>query len=100
MIINRLNKTKEEREVDLAAEREARDASMRQEKKHIAAEQVITCCLWMNSCLIIIQRRKEKETTEKRRAEADMRSYSSIMKTEKMKSNKIEDGKDIDDDFM
>lgn len=45
MIINRLNKTKEEREVDLAAEREARDASMRQEKKHIAAEQVITCCL-------------------------------------------------------
>lgn len=54
----------------------------------------------MSSCLIIIQRRKEKETTEKRRAEADMRSYSSIMKTEKMKSNKIEDGKDIDDDFM
>lgn len=40
MIVNRLNKTKVEKEVDLAAEREKRDAEIRSEKKALATELV------------------------------------------------------------
>jgi len=82
MIVNRLNKTKVEKEVDLAGERERRDAEGRQEKKHLALEQ----------------KKKEKEVTEKRKQEADLRTYTAIMKPEKMKSNR--DMASDDDDFM
>jgi len=81
MIVNRLNKTKVEKDVDLSTLKEQRDAEERQEKKHLATEL----------------KRKEKEVTEKRKHEQDMRSYSAIMQPEKMRSNKVVQE---EDDFM
>ncbi|XP_077991228.1 coiled-coil domain-containing protein 25-like isoform X2 [Glandiceps talaboti] len=81
-IINRLNKTKEERFPDLQAEREQRDREERavQRKKEKDVRQ------------------KEKEEAKRRREEAELRSYSGLMKTENMASNK-DNGSDSDD-FM
>eukprot|EP01111_Echinosteliopsis_oligospora_P011782 TRINITY_DN395_c0_g1_i1.p1 TRINITY_DN395_c0_g1~~TRINITY_DN395_c0_g1_i1.p1 ORF type:complete len:191 (-),score=50.63 TRINITY_DN395_c0_g1_i1:54-626(-) len=81
MIVNRLNKTKVERNPDLAADREQRD----KEERHIRKKEVVE------------QKRKEKEEAEKHRQEKEMRSYSNIMKSENMRSNKDVDD---DDDFM
>jgi len=83
MIVNRLNKTRDEREVDLQAEREKRDGEERREKKS----------------QILEQKRIEKEQIDKKKQEQETRSYASLMKTENMKSNRelaVED----DDDFM
>jgi hypothetical protein len=115
MIVNRLNKTKVEKEVDLAAEREQRDAEIRQERKGVAAEQVFhlffpsflcilpsTLCLFRTTMYFLhiystFQKRKEKEQTEQKKKENEMRSYGAIMKSENMKSNKHAGD---DDDFM
>ena len=51
MIVNRLNKTKVEKEVDLAAEREERDAAFRQERKGVAIEQVILLFIFYSTCI-------------------------------------------------
>eukprot|EP01113_Clastostelium_recurvatum_P020707 TRINITY_DN2451_c0_g1_i1.p1 TRINITY_DN2451_c0_g1~~TRINITY_DN2451_c0_g1_i1.p1 ORF type:complete len:207 (-),score=77.84 TRINITY_DN2451_c0_g1_i1:43-663(-) len=82
MIVNRLNKTKEEKEVDLEAERAKRDNEDKMERKRVIVEQ----------------KRKEKEDIEKKKVESDMRSYSHIMKEEHMRSNR--DMPDDEDDFM
>lgn len=90
-VVNRLNKTKVEANVDLKAEREAREAAERAEKKLQLREK---------------NRKAAEERAEKDRV-AEMRSYSSIMKSEKMTSNKdvLEKSKgksvqDLEDDFM
>ncbi|GAB6023616.1 Coiled-coil domain-containing protein 25 [Chamberlinius hualienensis] len=81
-IINRLNKTKEEKTVDLRAAREERDRKERENKKQLLRHQ----------------KDKDKEE-EKRKAElAELKSYSSLMKTDSMKSNKEEEYDS--DDFM
>ncbi|KAE8605665.1 hypothetical protein XENTR_v10015271 [Xenopus tropicalis] len=80
-IVNRLEKTKDERFPDLAAEKEARDREERNEKK--AQIQEI--------------KRKEKEEMKKKKEMDELRSYSSLMKSENMSSN--QDGNDSDD-FM
>ena len=70
-ILNRLNKTKQERFPNLAAEREAYDAAVRQERR--AQERV---------------RRKEEEQLQRERAkEVEERSYSRIMDSAKMVAN-------------
>ncbi len=71
-ILNRLQKSRQERFPNLAAEREAYDAEVRAERK--AAER---------------QRRKEEEEAarERRRAEQE-RSYDRIMDSQKMMTNK------------
>ncbi|XP_065332922.1 coiled-coil domain-containing protein 25 [Cloeon dipterum] len=80
--INRLNKTKEEKQVDFRAEKEKRDRLEREDRKKQLREQ------------------KEKERVDQKRKqeEAEMRSYSSLMKSENMTSN-YDDGNDSDD-FM
>lgn len=81
-IVNRLNKTKEERFPDLRAEREERDRLEREVEKRSLQEQ----------------RRKEKEEQERKEKEREQRSYSSLMKAENMTSN-VDAGNDSDD-FM
>lgn len=88
-VVNRLNKTKVERKVDLAAEREARDAEDRAERKALLRAQ---------------NRRALDERAEKEKA-AEQRSYKGLMKEEKMVSNKdiASQGKsfqEIEEDFM
>ncbi|KAF5273584.1 hypothetical protein FQR65_LT04582 [Abscondita terminalis] len=81
-IVNRLNKTKVEEFPDFRAEREKRDRLEREDKKKQLREQ------------------KEKEKMEEKRKteEAEMRSYSTLFKSDNMKLN-TDDGNDSDD-FM
>lgn len=81
-IVNRLNKTKIETHPDFRTEREARDASERQDKKKVIKE---------------LQTR-EKEAERKRLEDAQTKSYASLHKEEKMTSNY--DANNDSDDFM
>lgn len=82
-IVNRLNRTKvEHTEVDFRAEREKRDALEREDKK---AE-------------IRAQKELEKEAIKKQREMQELKSYRSLMKEDKMKTN-FDDGNDSDE-FM
>lgn len=67
---------------DFRALREARDAKEREDKKKILREQ----------------KDKEKTDEKRRKEEAELRSYSSLMATDKMSTN-YDDGNDSDD-FM
>lgn len=81
-VVNRLNRTKEERFPDLRLEREQRDQEERDDKrKELQAKT-----------------QQEKEDERHRKEEAQTRSYTNLMKTENMKSNK--DGESDSDDFM
>ncbi|CAD7088566.1 unnamed protein product [Hermetia illucens] len=81
-IVNRLNKTKVEDHPDFRAAREKRDAEEREDKKKLLREQ----------------KEREKEEEKRRQEEAELRSYSSLMKADKMTTN-YDDGNDSDD-FM
>lgn len=82
-IVNRLNRTKvEHTEVDFRAEREKRDALEREDKK---AE-------------IRAQKELEKEAIKKQREMQELKSYRSLMKEDKMKTN-FDDGNESDE-FM
>ncbi|KAF6201189.1 hypothetical protein GE061_005636 [Apolygus lucorum] len=80
-IVNRLNKTKKEENPDFRALREARDAREREDKKRLLREL----------------QAKQKEEERRREEEAELRSYTTLMKPELMTSNR--DGNDSDD-FM
>lgn len=82
-ILNRLNKTKEEAHPDFRAEREKRDREEREDKKRLLREQ----------------REREKEEEKRKKEEAELRSYSTLMKTENMTTNTSGEGNDSDD-FM
>ena len=81
-IVNRLDKTKLETHPDFRAEREARDASERQDKKKVIRDQEL----------------QKKEAERKRHDESQLKSYASLHKSEKMSTN-YDDGNDSDD-FM
>lgn len=90
-IVNRLNKTKEERFPNLAEEQEARAAEFRSEQKAEKRAQLQT----------------EKAARREREEAAKLRSYSSLMQEEKMTSNadvaaSVDDSaaKDFEEDFM
>lgn len=73
-IVNRLNKTKVEKSnVDLRSEREERDRLERDDKKAIERER----------------KRIEKEKEKERDESARQRSYDSVMKADKMHTNKV-----------
>lgn len=80
-IVNRLNKTKREEHPDFRAEREARDRNEREDKKKLLREQ----------------KEREKEELKRKQEEAELRSYSTLMKCENMTLNT--DGNDSDE-FM
>lgn len=81
-IVNRLNRTKKIQEnVDLRGLREERDRKERQDKAAQEKER----------------RRLEKEKEKEREEQAKLRSYASVMVTEKMTSNK--NAPTTDDDF-
>ena len=81
-IVNRLNKTKEEKEVDFKAERDARDRREREDKKRMFKKDE--------------EIRKAQEKS--RKEEAELRSYDRLMTEDNMSSNK--DGGNDSDDFM
>ena len=81
-IVNRLNKTKVEKELDFRAEREGRDKNERDDKKRQFKKD-----------------EESKKAEDKARKEAaELRSYDRLMTDEKMSSNK--DGDCDSDDFM
>ncbi|XP_068564577.1 coiled-coil domain-containing protein 25 [Cebidichthys violaceus] len=80
-IVNRLEKTKDERFPDLAAEKESRDQEERNEKK--AQLQDL--------------KKQEKEEQKRKKEMEELKCYTSLMKSENMTTN--EDGNDSDD-FM
>lgn len=81
-IVNRLNKTKEEKVVNLRELREERDRLEREGNKKKLREQ----------------KQKEKEDEKRRKEEAALRSYDSLMVSQNMVSNK--DNVSDEDDFM
>ncbi|XP_032876988.1 coiled-coil domain-containing protein 25 isoform X1 [Amblyraja radiata] len=81
-ILNRLEKTKDERFPDLAAEKGSRDRDEQNERKAQVQEM----------------KRKEREEIKRRKEMEDLRCYSTLMKSEKMSSNQ-DCGYDSDD-FM
>lgn len=82
-IVNRLNKTKTEKlNVPLRDEREERDRVVRSEQK--ARDQEA--------------REKQKQEDKEKEKDAEMRSYSSLMRSENMTSN--QDAAEDSDDFM
>lgn len=81
-IVNRLNKTKQEKTPDLRAEREDRDREERETEKAQQRER----------------KREEKEEEKKKQEEAELRSYDRLMTSERMTSNQ-DDGNESDD-FM
>ncbi|XXG45783.1 hypothetical protein AAC387_Pa02g0771 [Persea americana] len=88
-IVNRLNKTKVERKPDLRAEREAVNTAERSERKSQLRDK---------------KRREEMERLEKER-QAEMRSYKSLMVSDKMTSNKeiaatSKSLQELEEDFM
>lgn len=81
-IVNRLNKTKVEKELDFRAEREGRDKNERDDKKRQFKKD-----------------EEAKKAEEKARKEAaELKSYDRLMTDEKMSSNK--DGDCDSEDFM
>ena len=81
-IVNRLNKTKVEKELDFRAEREGRDKKERDDKKRQFKKD-----------------EESKKAEDKARKEAaELRSYDRLMTDDKMSSNK--DGDCDSDDFM
>jgi len=81
-IVNRLNKTKEEKKPDFRALREERDQKERERKKAAARDE----------------KQVTKEMEEKKKQDAELRSYTSLMDPDKMTSN-LETGYDSDE-FM
>jgi len=83
-IVRRLTKTKTENiKLDFRVLREERDAKEREAQKEKDRKQ----------------REQEKELAKKRAQDAELRSYTSLMKTENMKTNRDNSGSDSDD-FM
>merc|ERR1712012_1069787 len=89
-IVKRLEKTRRERKVDFAAEKEQRDDEERARKKKIHAEQ----------------KQREKEENKKHAEEKELRSYAALQNLEKSsnvgvsKTGTIEECKQIEEDFM
>ncbi|XP_077866636.1 coiled-coil domain-containing protein 25-like [Saccoglossus kowalevskii] len=81
-VVNRLNKTKEERHPDLQAEREQRD------KEERAKQRKVEKC----------KREQEKEEAKRKKEAAELRNYSSLMSSDQMTSN--QDGGYDSDEFM
>lgn len=80
--VNRLNKTKIEARPDFQAEREQRDALEREDKK----------------AQMRLQREQEKEDIKRHREMQELKSYTSLMREDNMKTN-FDDGNDSDE-FM
>jgi hypothetical protein len=68
-----LNKTKIEKKPDLKGERDERDRKEREDKKRLLREQ----------------KEREKEEEKRKQALNELKSYNSLMKPSKMKSNKV-----------
>merc|ERR1719500_352771 len=81
-IVNRLNKTKVEKQVDFRAEREQRDRDEREDKKRLFKKE----------------EEAKKEEEKARKAAAELKSYSNLMTEENMTSNR--EAAEDSDDFM
>ncbi|GAM22095.1 hypothetical protein SAMD00019534_052700 [Acytostelium subglobosum LB1] len=82
LIINRIEKSREEREVLLKEERERRDREERHDKRAIADQQ----------------KKADMKAQEEKKKALEIKNYTTVMKQENMKSNKYNNIDD--DDFM
>ena len=84
-IVNRLNKTKEEKIIDFAAEKIAKSKAERSQERKFIEEQ----------------RQRSYQAEQLRKKEEEMKSYSTVMKKANMKSNKQEvSAEEYEDGFM
>lgn len=86
-IVNRLNKTKVERQVDFQAEKLARDRADRSDQKRVA----------------LVQQQQERESIEAKKRESDILNYVGFMSEDRMVSNRQYENTDwraVEDDFM
>jgi len=81
-IINRLEKTKEERFPDLIQEKEDRRRQEEHKQKRLKQQKLL----------------QEKTDAEEKRQQRELRSYDSIMTSGELTSNK--DGANLEEDFM
>lgn len=86
-IVNRLNKTKEERQVDFAADKLARQKEESGRKRAEEAKAKLASI----------------KEADKKKAEAEMMSYGTVMKGDKMSTNRFDEPVDIqsyEEDFF
>lgn len=89
-IVKQLEKTREERKVDLAQEKQQRDEEERARRRRFIEEE----------------KAKKKEEDKQRALEKEMKSYSALESLEKQsnvgvnKSGSLEECREIEDDFM
>ncbi len=99
-IVNRLNKTKEERVVDHEQERVDRVKKENAAKRIAAAEKV----LYMSSTFNIInakyQKKQDLELAKAREAEKAAKSYDSLFNVEEDESVPRKTGRELEEDFM
>jgi hypothetical protein len=81
-ILNRLRKTKEERDPDLQAERDAYLAELARARRAVQKEQLA----------------RERAQRDEQQRQAEARSYDRVLREEHMTSNR--DGANREDDFM
>merc|ERR1712113_184996 len=89
-IVKAIEKTREEKKVDFAKEREQRDNEERARRKKFNAEQKL----------------KEKEEAKKNAEQAELKSYAALQTLDKTsnadvnKSGSLEECKELEEDFM
>ena len=99
VIVNRLNKTKVEREVDHEQERIDRLKKEAAKKRAAAVEQVCLCGYGVLSKLTAPQRKAEQELARAREAEKAARSYNSLFSGEE-EPQPQKSVREMEDDFM
>merc|ERR1712151_97497 len=88
--VKKLEKTREERQVDFAKEKEQRDTEERARRKKLISEQ----------------KEREKEEARKHAEEKELKSYAALQNLEmetnenKNKSGSIEECRELEEDFM
>lgn len=98
-IVNRLNKTKIERQVDHEQERIDRIKKENQAKRAEAAQKV-SLIRRSRSCLMHSQKKEEAELAKKRAEEKAAWSYDSLFNVEEEPEAPKPTGKAIEEDFM
>ncbi|WFD06237.1 hypothetical protein MVES1_001580 [Malassezia vespertilionis] len=83
-IVNRLNKTRVERQIDYAAERQERERALGRKKKEFALQQV--CRHSIND-----EKREITEAKQRRNEDASARDYSSLYSEEAIAEKRRED---------
>lgn len=99
-IVNRLNKTKEERVVDHEQERVDRVKKENAAKRIAAAEKVLYMSSTFNIFNAKYQKKQDLELAKAREAEKAAKSYDSLFNVEEDESVPRKTGRELEEDFM